>query len=153
MLVYLLFATCTIAAPLAPVPNPPDLLSGHGDIYPDPTLQDAGLSITTAASSAASITAWQHASGQDVDAEYGVYIAMEDVDDPQPIRGDTGATDPGPRNMQYEKLNSDLYAPPATDAGDYPNSVWPMALSHNRIGIGESGWARQQVRRPIELEL
>ena len=45
----------------------------------------------------------------------------------------------------YEKLNPDLYAPPGTDAGDMPNLMWPMGLSHNRAGTGRnSGFARQQ---------
>ena len=47
--------------------------------------------------------------------------------------------------FDYEKLNPDLFAPPGTDAGDMPNLVWPMGLSHNRPGTGKnSGWARQQ---------
>lgn len=44
----------------------------------------------------------------------------------------------------YEVINTDLYAPPGTDAGDVPNAVWPLGLSHNRHGQKGSGWARQQ---------
>jgi oxalate decarboxylase family bicupin protein len=44
----------------------------------------------------------------------------------------------------YEKLNSDIYAPPGTDSGDVPQLQWPMGLSHNRQGTGgRSGYARQ----------
>lgn len=46
--------------------------------------------------------------------------------------------------MVYEKLNPDLYAPPAEDAGDVDNLHWPMGLSYNRPGLGRAGFARQQ---------
>ncbi len=47
--------------------------------------------------------------------------------------------------FDYEKLNPDLYAPPATDTGDVTNAVWPLGLSHNRLGSQPgAGWARQQ---------
>jgi oxalate decarboxylase family bicupin protein len=46
---------------------------------------------------------------------------------------------------EYEKLNPDLYAPPSSDKGDVPNLMWPMSLSHNKLGTGDgAGWARQQ---------
>ena len=41
-------------------------------------------------------------------------------------------------------MNSDLFAAPATDSGDVANAVWPMGLSHNRLGMKGGGWARQQ---------
>ena len=46
--------------------------------------------------------------------------------------------------MVYEKLNPDTYAPPATDAGDFPNLHWPLGLSYNRPGLEKAGFARQQ---------
>src|SRR3569833_1903887 len=47
--------------------------------------------------------------------------------------------------FDYERLNPDLFAPPGTDAGDVPNAVWPLGLSHNRLGSQPgAGWARQQ---------
>lgn len=46
--------------------------------------------------------------------------------------------------MIYEKLNSDLFARPGTDAGDVPNLKWPMGLSSNRGGLQRAGFARQQ---------
>ena len=47
-------------------------------------------------------------------------------------------------NYRYDAINSDLFAPPGTDAGDVPNAKWPMGLSHNRGGLQNAGWARQQ---------
>ncbi|KAI1753621.1 Bicupin, oxalate decarboxylase/oxidase [Xylaria castorea] len=86
--------------------------------------------------------------GQSADASLGLYLDFNSADypnGPQPIRGSAGATDPGPRTYDYEKLNPDLYAPPASDTGDVPNAMWPLGLSHNRPGTGtQSGWARQQ---------
>ncbi|KAF2203609.1 Bicupin, oxalate decarboxylase/oxidase [Delitschia confertaspora ATCC 74209] len=85
------------------------------------------------------------APGQTEDTDLGVYIDLSKVKNPQPIRGDpTSPTDPGPRTQAYDRLNSDLYIPPGTDAGDAPNAKWPFGLSHNRHGLAGSGWARQQ---------
>ncbi|TDZ31498.1 Oxalate decarboxylase OxdD [Colletotrichum spinosum] len=45
----------------------------------------------------------------------------------------------------YEKLYPDLFAPPSTDKGDVKNVMWPLGLSHNRLGSQKgAGWARQQ---------
>ena len=46
--------------------------------------------------------------------------------------------------MTYERLNSDLYAPPGTDSGDVGNLKWPLGLSNNRPGLHGAGFARQQ---------
>ena len=40
---------------------------------------------------------YQLAPGQTDAADLGVYLNFDDVESPQPIRGDTGGTDPGPR--------------------------------------------------------
>ena len=83
--------------------------------------------------------------GQEAAPDLGLYLDFQDADPPQPIRGDKGATDPGPRTFEYEKLNPDLYAPPGTDAGSVDNAVWPFGLSHMRFGAGgNAGWAREQ---------
>ncbi|KAI0205138.1 Bicupin, oxalate decarboxylase/oxidase [Astrocystis sublimbata] len=86
--------------------------------------------------------------GQEADAELGLFLEFNDAKypkGPQPIRGDLGQTDPGPRTYEYEKLNPDIFAPPTSDQGNVPNAMWPLGLSHNRPGTGNrSGWARQQ---------
>ncbi|OCL11835.1 Bicupin, oxalate decarboxylase/oxidase [Glonium stellatum] len=85
------------------------------------------------------------APGQSEDPELGLYLDLSNVRNPQPIRGGAKSpTDPGPRNYDYDRLNSDLFAPPATDSGDIPNAKWPFGLSHNRHGLRSAGWARQQ---------
>lgn len=100
--------------------------------------------------------------GQGADADLGLYLDFNGVENPQPLRGSEGQTDPGPREFsrrlykfnktnvtvgtfEYEKLNPDIFAPPGTDSGSIPNAMWPLGLSHNRLGTGQdSGWARQQ---------
>ncbi|GES64932.1 oxalate decarboxylase [Aspergillus terreus] len=84
------------------------------------------------------------ASGQKDDADLGVYLDFETVDNPQPIRGELGGTDPGPRNYAYDRINSDKLAPPGTDSGQTINAQWPMGLSKNRLGQDNAGWARQE---------
>ena len=61
------------------------------------------------------------------------------------MRGsDTNPTDPGPRNEELDKQNSDAFAPPGTDTNNLPNSKWPLGLSANRHGLQNAGWSRQQ---------
>ncbi|KAG6016392.1 hypothetical protein E4U41_004448, partial [Claviceps citrina] len=75
----------------------------------------------------------------------GLFLNLGKAPTPQPLRGDYGGTDAGPRTLEYEKLNPDTFAPPGTDAGSVPNAKWPLGLSHNRPGSGgRAGWARQQ---------
>ncbi|CAK4033319.1 oxalate decarboxylase, secreted [Lecanosticta acicola] len=89
---------------------------------------------------------------QSEDADLGLYLDLSDVENPQPIRGGTDApTDPGPRNRELEKQNSDVYIPPGTDSGDVSNAKWPLALSHNRHGLNSAGWARQQSVRELPI--
>ena len=45
---------------------------------------------------------------------------------------------------RYDRFNSDLFASPATDTGGVAQAQWPIGLSHNRLGLNGSGWARQQ---------
>src|SRR4051812_31364129 len=45
---------------------------------------------------------------------------------------------------EYDRLNSDIYAPPSSDMGEVPNAKWPFGLSHNRHGLAGAGWARSQ---------
>ncbi|KAJ5475186.1 Oxalate decarboxylase OxdC [Penicillium diatomitis] len=82
--------------------------------------------------------------GQKENSKTGSYLDFESVENPQPIRGSKGGDDPGPRDYSYERINSDKYAPPGTDNGATINAQWPMGLSHNRLGLDKSGWARQQ---------
>ncbi|KAJ5618313.1 hypothetical protein N7528_006956 [Penicillium herquei] len=82
--------------------------------------------------------------GQTADADLGLYLDFENADNPQPIRGAVGSDDPGPRNYWYDRINSDKLAPPGTDNGLTINAQWPLGLSHNRLGIDNAGWARQE---------
>ena len=116
----------------SPLRGPSDLL-GYGNNPVDP----AENAVVPASS-------YKLAPGQAADADIGIPFSIEDVENPQPIRGDTGATDPGPRTYAYDRLNPDTFAPPASDQGDLPQGKWPMGLSHRRIQPGRAGWVRQQ---------
>jgi len=73
--------------------------------------------------------------------------------DPQPIRGDLGATILGPRNVPLERENPDLLASPYTDSGTIPNLKFSFATARNRLITG--GWAREVTVRelPVATEL
>lgn len=66
---------------------------------------------------------------------------MTNASAPQPIRGLHGADDPGPRNVELDKMNPNILIPPATDNGGMPNLKFPFAMAHNRLEDG--GWARE----------
>jgi oxalate decarboxylase len=71
------------------------------------------------------------------------------ADSQQPIRGDTGATILGPRNVDLEHANPDLLASPYTDAGTIPNLKFSFALARNRLAPG--GWAREVTIRELPV--
>ena len=74
-------------------------------------------------------------------------------EDPQPIRGDLGATILGPRNVPLERENPDLLGSPYTDSGTMPNLKFSFATARNRLITG--GWAREITVRelPVATEL
>lgn len=123
----------TATAPSGSLRGDSSLLGGNAPL-PNPDTSDSAV-----------VPDPQLVNGQEAEAKLGLYLDFDSADPPQPIRGTEGATDPGPRTFEYEKLNPDLFAPPGTDQGDMPNLMWPMGMSANRFGSGKnSGWARQQ---------
>lgn len=105
----------------------------------------ATLPDTSAESESAVVPDAQYVNGQSADHKLGLYLDFNSVDAPQPERGGYGGTDPGPRTYYYERINSDVYAPPGTDNGAVDQAMWPLGLSHNRHGSDKgAGWARQQ---------
>jgi oxalate decarboxylase len=54
----------------------------------------------------------------------------------QPIRGPKGATDPGPRNIEIDEQNPDIFTPPETDNGSMPNLKFSFGMAHNRLDSG-----------------
>src|SRR5260370_16336570 len=68
---------------------------------------------------------------------------------PQPIRGNEGGTDPGPRNILLDRQNPDILTPPSTDAGTIPNMKFSFSMAHNRLLTG--GWARQVTVRELPI--
>ncbi|OLN88292.1 Oxalate decarboxylase OxdD [Colletotrichum chlorophyti] len=129
-----------ISPPIPSVSSPTGNLRGDSSLLggnaprPDPKTADSAI-----------VNDVKLVPGQEADGKLGLYLNFDGVDAPQPIRGEKGSPDPGPRTYAYEKLNPDLYAPPGTDKGDVKNIMWPLGLSHNRLGSQPgAGWARQQ---------
>lgn len=135
--------------------------ASSGSLYGDESLLSGNAQRpSTSGGDSAVVDDVELVNGQEASEKLGLYLDFNSVDVPQPIRGSKGATDPGPSRClkvtflipklttvgtyEYEKLNPDLYAPPSTDQGDVPNAMWPMGLSHNKLGQDGAGWARQQ---------
>ncbi|KAM0101350.1 hypothetical protein ACP6JE_004068 [Aspergillus fumigatus] len=137
---FLLVVPCATGAPTAQPSNPP--LRGSTDLR--------GYSSSNTITEQSTEVKYTLVTGQKEDAKNGVYLDFEGVDNPQPIRGDRGGSDPGPKvadsagNTYYDQINSDKLAPPGTDHGQTINAQWPMGLSHNRLGQDGAGWARQE---------
>jgi len=68
---------------------------------------------------------------------------------PQPIRGERGASIMGPRNIPLELENPDLLASPYTDAGTVPNLKFSFSTARNRLATG--GWAREVTVRELPI--
>lgn len=69
--------------------------------------------------------------------------------EPEPIRGELGASILGPRNLPLERENPDLLAAPDTDAGLLPNLKFSFATAHNRLLTG--GWIRSVTMRELPV--
>ncbi len=68
---------------------------------------------------------------------------------PQPIKGNIGATDLGPRNLARDWQNPDMLAPPDTDSGQTHNLRFSFSDAHNRLEKG--GWAREVTARELPI--
>src|SRR5690625_2217188 len=68
---------------------------------------------------------------------------------PHPIRGDEGATDFGPRNMERDKQNPNMHVPPETDNGTLDNMKFSYSDTHVRIEHG--GWSREITERELPI--
>lgn len=74
---------------------------------------------------------------------------MSTVQAVEPIRGDFGAHDSGPRNFMLDAQNPDILLPPNTDNGSIPNLKFSFGLAHNRLEQG--GWAREITVRDLPV--
>ena len=134
-----------------------------GSLYgPSSLLGELSPPSPVAGGDSALVSNYPLVNGQEVDSKLGLYLDFNSIENPQPLRGTGGQTDPGPSMFRHEvymqlvaymtldtyeyvKLNPDIFAPPGTDSGNVPQAQWPMGLSHNRFGVGkQSGWQRQQ---------
>ncbi|WP_337104352.1 oxalate decarboxylase family bicupin [Paenibacillus sp. YIM B09110] len=70
-------------------------------------------------------------------------------DIPQPIRGNEGATDNGPRDIMRDRENPDMFVPPATDAGLIPNLKFSFSDTH--MQLNEGGWSREITVRDLPI--
>jgi len=68
---------------------------------------------------------------------------------PQPVRGEKGADDPGPRDPVRDREEPDVLVPPSTDHGTLPNLKFSFADAHARLQPG--GWARQVTERELPV--
>jgi oxalate decarboxylase len=68
---------------------------------------------------------------------------------PQPLRGDDGGTDRGPRNLMRDRQNPDILTPPSTDSGTLPNLRFSFSDAHMRLT--DAGWTRQVTARELGI--
>lgn len=115
-LIFLVLVSSCAAFP-TPSNDPPSLrgspdLLGHHLVHPKPEYSQN--------------IPYNPAPGQNDNANLGQYLDLTKNKNPQPIRGSKGGTDPGPRDITLDKLNSDKFVPPGTDHGQTINAQWPM---------------------------
>lgn len=88
---FLLVLPCANGAPTAQPSNPP--LRGSEDLL--------GYSSSNTITEQSTEVKYTPVTGQKDDANNGVYLDFEGVDNPQPIRGNLGGTDPGPSMLSF----------------------------------------------------
>jgi oxalate decarboxylase len=76
-------------------------------------------------------------------------MSVEDTEAPHPLRDGSGGTDPGPRNVERDRQNPNLFAPPPTDAGSVPNLRFSFSDAHRRLEPG--GWTREVTQRELPI--
>ncbi|EJT73766.1 hypothetical protein GGTG_07622 [Gaeumannomyces tritici R3-111a-1] len=125
-----------ITPPLPTVSEPRGQLRGdlslQGGIAPRPKVHGGDSAV---------VPDVQKVAGQDADPKLGVFLDFNSVEKPEPFRGERGATDPGPRTYEYERLNPDLFAPPTSDKGD----VLPVAKKMAGVDMRLSPWAYREL--------
>src|SRR5438445_724939 len=82
----------------------PTTLRGYDESYPFPTENTHPDKI-------------EYAPGQKLDKPEGGFLDFDDIDIPQPLRGNRGGTIASNRNIPLEKQHPDSLAPPITDKG------------------------------------
>ena len=95
----------------------PTTLRGYDESYPFPTENTHPDKI-------------EYAPGQELDEPEGGFLDFDDIDNPQPLRGNSGGTIASNRNIALEKQHPDSLAPPITDKGSVAQLEWPLGLSH-----------------------
>lgn len=126
-------------------PPIPTVTAVSGSLYGSEDLLGGRAAEPDTSAESAEVENPEFVNGQDADKKLGLYLDFNSVAAPQAVRGGYGGTDPGPRTFDYERLNPDVFAIPGTDSGSVDQAMWPMGLSHNRMGTDKgAGWARQQ---------
>ena len=72
----------------------------------------------------------EYADHQKDDIPEGIFLDFDEIENPQPIRGNRGGTIASNRNIVLEKQHPDSLAPPTTDHGTVAQMEWPLGLSH-----------------------
>ena len=68
---------------------------------------------------------------------------------PEPVRGEKGAVDRGPRNSLLDAQNPDMLAAPQTDHGTVENMRFAFGDAHNSLYPG--GWSREVTVRELPV--
>jgi oxalate decarboxylase len=68
---------------------------------------------------------------------------------PQPIRGEKGGSDTGPRDVIRDRESPDNLRPPPTDRGTLPNLKFSFSDVHTRLQPG--GWSREVTQRELPV--
>ena len=93
-------AALPLSIPTGQAIGPP---GASGSVYGTEELLGADGNPVDPADSAI-VTKYDLVPGQTADADLGLYLNLEEAKNPQPIRGTTGGTDPGPRMQGFSTL-------------------------------------------------
>lgn len=82
-------------------PPTPTVTVASGSLYgPSSLLGEAASPSPVSGGDSAIVSNFKLVNGQQADADLGLYLDFDSVEKPQPIRGEFGETDPGPRKLK-----------------------------------------------------
>lgn len=79
----------------------------------------------------------------------GIFTMEKSKQIPDPIRGEKGAKTKIPHNIERDRQNPDMLAPPETDHGTVSNMKFSFSDVHNRLENG--GYAREVTVRELPI--
>ena len=117
VLLSVLLASYATAAPAPALSSVPIASSSSSTAAADDSSTAVSSSTVVGSESASAASATPTVPYASDDPNYWLWNSTETTSDPQPQRGTLGGNIMGPQNVEMDRQNPDILAPPTTDSG------------------------------------